>query len=45
MKRFALLLFLCGAICTPRSFAQDHFAVGAYADYFRFSQTMVIPFS
>jgi hypothetical protein len=39
MKRFALLLLLCGAVCAPRSFAQDHFAVGAYADYFHLSQT------
>ena len=39
MKRFALLLLLCGVVCAPRSFAQDHFAVGAYADYFHLSQT------
>jgi hypothetical protein len=30
---------LSGAVCTPRSFAQHHFAVGAYADYFRLSET------
>jgi len=39
MKRLALLLVLCGGVCAPRSFAQDHFAVGAYVDYFHLSQT------
>jgi hypothetical protein len=39
MKRFALLLLLCSIACAPHSSAQDHFAVGAYADYFRLSQT------
>jgi len=38
MKRMALLLLFCAAVCMPRSFAQDHFAVGAYVDYFRLSQ-------
>jgi hypothetical protein len=39
MKRFALLLVLCLAVGSPRSFAQDHIAVGAYVDYFHLSQT------
>jgi len=39
MKRFALLLLLCGIVPAPRAFAQDHVAFGAYADYFRLSQT------
>jgi len=39
MKRFALLLALCGAVHAPRSLAQDHIAVGAYVDYFHLSQT------
>jgi hypothetical protein len=38
MKRAALLLFLAGWI-VPLASAQDHFQVGAYADYFRVSQT------
>jgi len=38
MKRVALLLFLAGWL-VPLASAQDHFQVGAYADYFRVSQT------
>lgn len=38
MKRFALLLFLSGFL-VPLASAQDSFQVGAYADYFRLSQT------
>jgi hypothetical protein len=38
MKRVALLLFLA-AWLVPLASAQDHFQVGAYADYFRLSQT------
>jgi len=38
MKRVALLLFLVGWL-VPVASAQDHFQVGAYADYFRISQT------
>jgi hypothetical protein len=38
MKRVALLLFLSGWL-VPLASAQDHFQVGAYADYFRLSQT------
>jgi len=38
MKRAALLLFLTGWLA-PLAPAQDHFQVGAYADYFRLSQT------
>jgi hypothetical protein len=38
MKRVALLLFLAGWLA-PLASAQDHFQVGAYADYFRVSQT------
>ena len=38
MKRVALLLFLAGCL-VPLASAQDHFQVGAYADYFRISQT------
>ncbi len=38
MKRVALLLFLAGWLA-PLASAQDHFQVGAYADYFRLSQT------
>jgi hypothetical protein len=38
MKRLALLLFLAGWL-VPLASAQDHFQVGAYADYFRLSQT------
>lgn len=38
MKRVALLLFLAGWI-VPAASAQEHFQVGAYADYFRLSQT------
>ena len=44
MKRFALLLVLCGLLCAARSFAQDHFLVGAYVDYFHLSrQTAILP--
>jgi hypothetical protein len=39
MKRFALLLLLCGIVSAPRAFAQDRVAFGAYVDYFRLSQT------
>jgi hypothetical protein len=39
MKRLALLFILCGFAASPSLFAQDHVAVGAYADYFRLSQT------
>jgi len=38
MKRFAILLFLA-ALLVPLASAQDRFQVGAYADYFRLSQT------
>jgi hypothetical protein len=38
MKRVALLLFIAGWL-TPLALAQDHFQVGAYADYFHLSQT------
>ena len=38
MKRVALLVFLAGWL-VPLASAQDHFQVGAYADYFRLSQT------
>jgi hypothetical protein len=38
MKRVALLLFLAGWL-VPLASAQDHLQVGAYADYFRISQT------
>ena len=39
MSRIALFLVLCGTVATPAVVAQDHVAVGAYADYFRLSQT------
>jgi hypothetical protein len=38
MKRVALLLLL-SAVLVPLASAQDRFQVGAYADYFRLSQT------
>jgi hypothetical protein len=38
MKRVALLLFLAGWL-VPLASAQDHFQVGAFADYFRLTQT------
>jgi hypothetical protein len=38
MKRVALLVFLAGWL-VPLASAQDHFQAGAYADYFRISQT------
>ena len=38
MKRVALLLFFAGWL-VPLASAQDHFQLGAYADYFRISQT------
>jgi hypothetical protein len=38
MKRVALLLLLTSGLA-PLAPAQDHFQVGAYADYFRLSQT------
>jgi hypothetical protein len=38
MKRVAILLFLAGWL-VPLASAQDHFQAGAYADYFRISQT------
>jgi hypothetical protein len=38
MKRVALLLFMAGWL-VPMASAQEHFQVGAYADYFRVSQT------
>ena len=38
MKRVALLVLLTGSL-VPLASAQDHFQVGAYADYFRLSQT------
>ncbi len=38
MKRVAILLFLAGWL-VPLASAQDRFQVGAYADYFRISQT------
>jgi hypothetical protein len=39
MSRIVLFLILCGIVATPAVVAQDHVAVGAYADYFRLSQT------
>ena len=39
MSRFAPFLALCLVVASPAVFAQDHVAVGAYADYFRLSQT------
>jgi hypothetical protein len=39
MSRIVLFLVLCGTVATPALVAQDHVAVGAYADYFRLSQT------
>jgi len=39
MSRIALFLALCGIVAAPAVVAQDHVAVGAYADYFRLSQT------
>jgi len=39
MKRIALYLLLCVTVIVPGASAQDHAAVGAYADYFRLSQT------
>src|SRR5258707_5089532 len=39
MSRIVLLLVLCGTVATPAVVAQDLVAVGAYADYFRRSQT------
>ena len=39
MKRVALLFVLCGVVGAPSVLAQDHVAVGVYADYFRLSQT------
>src|SRR6267154_1319254 len=39
MSRIVLFLLLCGAVATPAVVAQDQLAVGAYADYFRLSQT------
>lgn len=39
MKRFALLLLLCGIVTAPRASAQDRVAFGAYVDYFRLSET------
>lgn len=39
MKRIALLLLLGLMGFAPLTLAQDHVAVGAYADYFRLSQT------
>jgi hypothetical protein len=38
MKRIALFLFLA-AWLVPLASAQDRFQAGAYADYFRLSQT------
>jgi hypothetical protein len=38
MKRIGLLLFLASWL-VPLASAQDHFQVGAYADYFHVSQT------
>lgn len=39
MKRVALYLLLFGLVMIPSAYAQEHVAVGAYADYFRRSQT------
>jgi hypothetical protein len=39
MSRIVLFLVWCGTVATPAVVAQDHVAVGAYADYFRLSQT------
>jgi hypothetical protein len=39
MSRFALFSALCLMVASPAVFAQDRVAVGAYADYFRLSQT------
>ena len=33
MSRIVLFLLLCGIVATPALVAQDHVAVGAYADY------------
>ena len=38
MKRVALLVLLAGWL-VPLAWAQDHFQVGGYGDYFRISQT------
>jgi hypothetical protein len=38
MKRLVMLLGLA-VLCVPAVKAQDHFEVGAYGDYFRWSQT------
>ena len=39
MKRLAVLVVLLGVVGTTRASAQDHFAAGTYADYFRLAQT------
>ena len=39
MRRIALLFLLCGVVAVPCVFGQDQLTVGAYADYFRLSQT------
>ena len=39
MKRVAPYLLLFGLMMIPPAYAQDHVAVGAYADYFHLSQT------
>jgi len=39
MKRLVVFLVFCAVVAAPRALAQDHLAVGAYADYFRVSQT------
>jgi hypothetical protein len=39
MRRIALYFLLLSVLAAPSVFAQDHFAVGAYADFFRLSHT------
>src|SRR5437588_11089343 len=39
MRRIALFFLLFGTASAPSVYAQDHVAVGAYADYFRLKQT------
>jgi hypothetical protein len=40
MRRIAVFFLLCGVVGAPSSIlAQDHVTVGAYADYFRLSET------
>jgi hypothetical protein len=39
MKHLVVFLAFCSIVSAPSAFGQDHVAVGAYADYFRVSQT------